>query len=59
MKANYLYALLSPARGAGAVLRGRSSKPMDVLVMLVNAMVYMPTIALSKPVSHFCLESTL
>lgn len=57
IKANHLYGLCH-LLGAGALYyAAQVDQPMVMFwVMLFNAMVYMPTMALSNAISYFCLE---
>jgi NHS family xanthosine MFS transporter len=57
VRANYLYGLCH-LLGAGALYyAAQVDQPMVMFwVMLFNAMVYMPTMALSNAISYFCLE---
>ncbi|ASM24654.1 MULTISPECIES: nucleoside permease [Serratia] len=57
MKANYLYALCHLFGALALYCAAQVEQPMLMFwVMLFNAMVYMPTIALSNAISYFCLE---
>lgn len=57
MKANYLYALCHLLGALALYCAAQVEQPMLMFwVMLFNAMVYMPTIALSNAISYFCLE---
>ncbi|AHG19583.1 nucleoside permease [Chania multitudinisentens RB-25] len=57
IKANYLYGLCHLLGAVALYCAAQVEQPMVMFwVMLFNAMVYMPTIALSNAISYFCLE---
>lgn len=57
IKANYLYGLCHLLGAVALYYAAQVDQPMVMFwVMLFNAMVYMPTMALSNAISYFCLE---
>ncbi|MFC0228300.1 nucleoside permease [Serratia aquatilis] len=57
IKANYLYGLCHLLGAVALYCAAQVDQPLVMFwVMLFNAMVYMPTIALSNAISYFCLE---
>ncbi|PVZ85136.1 MFS transporter [Serratia sp. S1B] len=57
VRANYLYGLCHLLGAVALYCAAQVEQPMVMFwVMLFNAMVYMPTMALSNAISYFCLE---